>query len=166
MRPASLTVITKNMNQIMLVLRKDVPVWVLPGGGIDASETPYHTARREAWEETGVHLSNLVHTATYTASSCITGTLFVFSATPDSFEIPYQAKEEISAFRFFSKDSLPESLFFLHRTILEEYFSERKKPFERSLKEITWKTVLRLFLAHPWHSLRYLATRMLSLRKE
>ena len=166
MRPASLTVITKNTNQVILVLRKDVPVWVLPGGGIDEAETPYDTAQRESWEETGAHLRDLVHAATYTASSTMSGTLFVFSAKLTRFEIPYQAKEEITAFRFFSKDSLPENLFFLHRTILEEYFSDTRKPIERPLREVTWKTALLLFLKHPWYSLRYLATRALSDRKE
>lgn len=38
---------------MLLIKRRDVPVWVLPGGGIDPAETPEHAVVREILEETG-----------------------------------------------------------------------------------------------------------------
>lgn len=43
-------------DKILLVRRKDVPVWVLPGGGFEKGETVKQTARREFQEETGILL--------------------------------------------------------------------------------------------------------------
>ena len=39
---------------VLLILRRDVPVWVLPGGGIDPGETPEQAIVREILEETGL----------------------------------------------------------------------------------------------------------------
>jgi 8-oxo-dGTP pyrophosphatase MutT (NUDIX family) len=161
MRPASLSIITKKSNEVLLVLRKDVPVWVLPGGGIEENESPSESACRETWEETGIHIQDVVHVATYTASSSLTASLFVFSANPNSYEIPYTAKDEMRAFRFFPLDALPEHLFFLHKTIVLDYFSESKKPIEKPLAVVSWKTALALFVKHPWYSLKYLWTKLL-----
>ncbi|HSX10530.1 MAG TPA: NUDIX domain-containing protein [Chlamydiales bacterium] len=38
---------------VLLTKRRDVPVWVLPGGGIDPPESPQKAVVREILEETG-----------------------------------------------------------------------------------------------------------------
>ena len=161
MNPASLTIVTKNKLHVLLVLRKDVPVWVLPGGGIETNETPADCATRETFEETGVRIKNVEHVATYTSTSRFSALTHVFHAEPFTCEIPYLSYKEVQAIRFFSIDALPERFFFVHRTILEEYLSDKKKPIERPLSEISWKTVLSLFFSHPFHSVRFLWTKLL-----
>ena len=39
--------------KVILVKRRDCPVWVLPGGKIDDGETPEEAIIRETKEETG-----------------------------------------------------------------------------------------------------------------
>jgi 8-oxo-dGTP pyrophosphatase MutT (NUDIX family) len=47
-------VIVRNAKrQILLVKRKDVPLWDLPGGRVESGETPEAAAIREVMEETG-----------------------------------------------------------------------------------------------------------------
>jgi 8-oxo-dGTP diphosphatase len=40
-------------SSVLLIKRRDVPVWVLPGGGIDPNEGPEQAVVREILEETG-----------------------------------------------------------------------------------------------------------------
>src|SRR5882672_2254732 len=47
-------VFSLDRSQVLLILRRDVPVWVLPGGGIDAGESPEDASIREILEETGL----------------------------------------------------------------------------------------------------------------
>jgi 8-oxo-dGTP pyrophosphatase MutT (NUDIX family) len=46
-------IVTNAKRQILLVKRKDVPLWDLPGGRVESGETPEAAAIREVMEETG-----------------------------------------------------------------------------------------------------------------
>jgi len=46
-------VFTKNRQEVLLIKRRDVPVWVLPGGGIEKDETALGAIIREVKEESG-----------------------------------------------------------------------------------------------------------------
>ena len=46
-------VIISDSNKIMLIKRRDFPVWDLPGGRIEKGETEEQAAIRETEEETG-----------------------------------------------------------------------------------------------------------------
>ncbi len=46
-------IVTNEKHQILLVKRKDVPLWDLPGGKVDPGETAEAAAVREVLEETG-----------------------------------------------------------------------------------------------------------------
>ena len=46
-------IFSQDRKEVLLVKRRDVPVWVLPGGGIDINETPEKAITREREEETG-----------------------------------------------------------------------------------------------------------------
>ena len=42
-----------NYTQVLLIKRRDVPVWVLPGGGSEEGESLAQATQRELQEETG-----------------------------------------------------------------------------------------------------------------
>ena len=45
-----------NKQEILLTLRRDYPVWVMPGGRKNKDETNEETAVREVFEETGLRI--------------------------------------------------------------------------------------------------------------
>ena len=159
MRPAALTIV-KRKNQILLVLRSDVPVWVLPGGGIEENESPEETAKRETFEETGMQITDLKEVGLYTPKSALSSPIHVFTATPTEFCIPDTPSSESRAVRFFSLERLPKNLFFLHATIVTECLLDRTMKVERTLDEISWKKAIKMCVQHPLISLRYELTRI------
>lgn len=58
------TIVTNEKEDVLLVKRKDYPIWDLPGGRVDAGELLQYAALREVREETGydVEITNKVGT--------------------------------------------------------------------------------------------------------
>ena len=59
-------IFSENREKVLLIKRRDVPVWVLPGGGIDGEETPEEAIIREMEEETGYRITITRKVAEYT----------------------------------------------------------------------------------------------------
>jgi 8-oxo-dGTP pyrophosphatase MutT (NUDIX family) len=107
-------------NKVWLVRQTYMPGWFMPGGGLKKNETLEEAARREALEETGAELgevmlmgaySNLVewksdHNILFLCAD------FKFKGKPDA---------EIAELRAFSLGDLPDDLWTGHRRRLEEY---------------------------------------------
>ncbi|MDP1879313.1 MAG: NUDIX hydrolase, partial [Parachlamydiaceae bacterium] len=65
--PAAIGIIFNNDNsQVLLVKRQDIPLWVMPGGGVDPGETTEEALLREVHEETGYHVKIIRKCAEYT----------------------------------------------------------------------------------------------------
>lgn len=58
-----------NENKVLLQKRRDVPVWFLPGGGIDKGESPEKAVVREIYEETGIKSKVIRQVAEYSFKS-------------------------------------------------------------------------------------------------
>lgn len=65
MREASTAAVLNSKGEILLQLRSDVPIWVLPGGGIEKGETPKQAAVREVFEETGLKVKPEAYVGRY-----------------------------------------------------------------------------------------------------
>ncbi len=62
---ATVIVLDKSLAKILLVKRRDVPIWVLPGGHIEEDETPIQAAVRETKEESGFNVKIIRQVAKY-----------------------------------------------------------------------------------------------------
>ena len=101
--------------QCLLVKRRDIPVWVIPGGQSEPKETPKETALREFWEETGIRLKekNLTLAAYYLPhNNQIAKYTFICRLKPACKPIK---TSESSAFGFFSLDNLPHPITFYEK---------------------------------------------------
>ncbi len=91
--------------QILLVKRRDVPVWVLPGGGIDPGESPEDAIVREILEETGLRVKVLRICNTYLPINKLAHPTNLYECSILSGS-PSPSSETKEA-RFFSLSSLP-----------------------------------------------------------
>ena len=126
-------IVTNPRGKVLLQLRDDNPhitfanTWTLPGGLVEANETPAQAAHRELSEETGLHL-NLSHWKVYTRAS--RGCQFsieqhVFIGESEE-EIDELVLGEGQALRYFGRDeicTLP--IAFDFDKLLDEFFTER-----------------------------------------
>jgi 8-oxo-dGTP diphosphatase len=159
MKNAALAIVLSPSNSLLLVQRSDVPVWVLPGGGIDPHESPEVAAIRETYEESGLTVEVIEHIATYQPVNRLARTTHLFLCRSRSSEEPTSYDHEVVAARFFPLHGLPPTLFPLHRTFVDEWRSAQSLPIHRQLTEVTYTALIRLFISHPWWVLRYLWTR-------
>jgi len=107
---------------VVLVKRSNPPLgWALPGGFVDYGETLESAARREAREETGLELANLVQFHAYSdpQRDPRQHTLsLVFTAEGEG---TLQGGDDAAEARVFPLDQLPEPLCFDHAQILADY---------------------------------------------
>jgi 8-oxo-dGTP diphosphatase len=125
-------VIIRHNHKVLLCLRIGAHgqnTWALPGGHMEAGETPEVTALREIYEETGLKINNLIR-GPYTNDIFIQEdlhyiTLFLI-ADWQSGEVENKEVDKCLEWRWFEWNNLPEPLFLPVANLLKTGFD----PFE------------------------------------
>lgn len=142
--------------EILLTKRRDIPVWVLPGGGLEQPETPEEATIRELQEETSCNISLTRKIALYTPVNKMTQLTHFYEAqitsgtpTPNS---------EASQISFFPLNSLPPLpppyAHWIQDALLQTTLLE--KPVEG----VNYRTLFKLLILHPILVFRYLLTKV------
>lgn len=145
-----------NKNHFLWVKRRDIPVWVLPGGGIDDGETPEKACIREVFEESNLVVEIARQASEYSPINKWTATTHVFLCkwvsgkaciTDESVEVAY-----------FDINHPPKVCFPLHVIWMKEALDNPNEIIKRPLSEFTWQKVGVFFLKHPLILIKYLLT--------
>ncbi|HEY4254958.1 MAG TPA: NUDIX domain-containing protein [Chlamydiales bacterium] len=156
--PESIAVILFNpeRTQVLLIQRRDVPVWVLPGGGIELGERPEKAALREMFEETGfqVNIERLV--GTYIPINRLAKTTLLFEVSQIGGRLS-SSPETLDA-RFFPLSNLPPM-----PPPYSEWISDGivvQPPITKKLTSVNYQTLFKYTFSHPVLLLRFLLARL------
>ena len=114
-------VLLLNENKILLVKHSYRPMWYMPGGGVNCSESPLQAAKREVKEEVGLACDNLELFGFYHSVQCNPDdyvALYVAKISAPNFVID---KNEIAQAAWFDFDKLPEDISPATKRRVEEY---------------------------------------------
>lgn len=151
---------SRDFFSVLLIKRRDVPIWVLPGGGIEDNETPDSACAREVLEETGLTVTCTRKVGTYLPINRLASPTHVYECTSnDTHEvlIPQTESEKV---QFWPLNALPDTLFFVHKNWIDQALKKTDMPVVKMLDEMTYLKALTLILQHPILSFRYLLARL------
>ena len=149
-------VFSSDRSSVLLILRRDVPVWVLPGGGIDPGETAEEAVIREILEETGLSVKVERLIGRYYPVNRIAKRALLYECSV--LKGALQATEETRAAKFFSLDALPPQPPPYPEWIQDAKFY--KEPITRNLTSVNYLTLMRYAATHPVLVFRFLLARV------
>ena len=143
--------------KILLVKRRDVPIWVVPGGGIEKGETPEEAGIREVEEETGYKIKIIRKVAEYThKDKRKKNHIFEAKVISGKARLSKESKEVA----FLKIDDLPE---IRHPSIsdwLKDVQKNSKKVIKKEIIGVTIKQALGQIYKHPVLVIRFLLLKM------
>ncbi len=143
--------------KVLLTQRRDVPVWVCPGGGVEVGESPVCAIEREFLEETGltVQASRLV--GIYRPINRLAKTTLLYECTPLHGHLTLSS--ETLDVAFFSLKTLPRLIPPPYLEWIDDAY-KIAPPVEKMLSSITYRALVKQFLCHPILVARFLLSRI------
>ena len=141
----------------MLIKRRDIPVWVLPGGGIDSGESPEIAACREMEEETGYQVKIVRKIAEYSPTNRL-AKLTHFYEVAVAGGAP-KTGAETRAVEFFDPDQLP-SMPPPYRHWIADAAARHSAVLKKPVEGVNYATLLKLLVQHPVLVGRFLLTKI------
>ena len=144
-------------DQILLIKRSDVPVWVLPGGGVESNESPSCAIIREIVEETGFTVKVDRFVGLYTPINRLAKITHLYECSIVAGSP--QLSEETRNVQFFSLGDLPKEIPPPFREWIEDAY-QVKEPVCKELRSVNYRVLFLHLCRHPLLVLRFLLARM------
>ncbi|SCA63467.1 Uncharacterized protein SCG7086_AS_00070 [Chlamydiales bacterium SCGC AG-110-P3] len=156
MLDSAIGVVFDSDGKILLVKRQDIPVWVLPGGGIDEDEDPADAAVREVWEETGLQVKVIRKIARYTPINRLSRNTHIFECGVIGGEIA--CSDETTDVGYYREDTVPGYLFDLHKYWIHDARQNLPTVIEAPIAGTSYRNAIGFFFLHPLISLQYICS--------
>jgi 8-oxo-dGTP pyrophosphatase MutT (NUDIX family) len=151
-------IFSSNRKKVLLIKRRDVPVWVLPGGGVEKLETPEKAILREVLEETGYKTKILKKIGEYTPINKLSKFTYLFECKILSGE--KTLSKETKGVKFFDIKKLPKLIPPPYTEWIMDGHSNKNFILKKKLKEITYFALFKNFLLHPILVIRFILARL------
>ncbi len=161
MDPAAIAIVydPQDSQRVLWVKRRDLNIWVLPGGGIDEGESPEDACLRELKEECSFEGTILRKAAKLLPTNALATITHLYICRPKESDFELKPTEEAICSGFFPLQTPPSPHFPLHADWIQE-IDYKKEYFERTITELSPLTLARYLLRHPVVSLQYLFRRL------
>lgn len=149
---------SEDRSKVLILLRRDVYMWVFPGGGVDKDETPENAIKREVLEETGLQVKIVKKIGVYTPLNGLSCLTHVFECREVGGKIT--TTNESRAVKFCAIDDLPRDFFFIHKEWLQDALSNNPQVILRPIYSATYMNLVKYLLLHPIKVIRFFLSRM------
>lgn len=139
--------------KVLAIKRRDVPVWVLPGGALELNEDPEEGIIREVMEETGLDVAIKRKVALYTPINKLGTKTHFFECSINS-GTPIVG-DETADIGFYPLDQLPKPFFYIHEQMLGDVMVKSKGLIEKNFDQVTYWALFRYFIRHPILVIRF-----------
>jgi 8-oxo-dGTP diphosphatase len=150
-------VFNRNKSEVLLVKRRDVPIWVFPGGGIEIDESPEEAVRREVWEETGLRVDIIKKIAFYTPLNRLSHSTHLFECRPIDGLLRTSCESQDVA--YFKLDQLPKDFFIVHSDWLQDALLNHHETLQLPIWRVTYLELFKYFCRHPIHVIKFMLSR-------
>ncbi|MGA8163625.1 MAG: NUDIX domain-containing protein [Waddliaceae bacterium] len=140
-------VFKENERKVLAIQRRDCPVWVLPGGKIEESETPEKAVIRETFEETGCRVSIKRKIGQYTPVIRLLPLTHVFECRIENGKL--RTGQETRDIDFFPFEHLPKRFFSIHEDMLNDALKNSPEVIDKQLTQVTYSSIIKYLIRHP-----------------
>ncbi len=150
-------IFSEERDKVLLIKRRDIPVWVLPGGGIDPNESAEDAIIREMHEETGYHVRIKRKYAEYLPVNWLTRLTHAFECTIK--EGNASIGSETLDVKFFPLSELPK-MPPPYSIWIEDAHSNQTNLIREKIRGVTHWKLFKLLLQYPHLVSRFLLTKI------
>ena len=149
-------IFSNNYKEVLLVKRRDIPIWVLPGGALEKNETPFHAVIREVFEETGYNVKLIRQVGQYTYPN---------GRDKDcSYECTIESgiktlSNESGAIEFFEVNCLPKLTYPYDTIFINDALLKNKSVIVKNLNKLPLSIWIK-GIKHPFVLFKYLLTKI------
>jgi 8-oxo-dGTP pyrophosphatase MutT (NUDIX family) len=151
-------IFSNDRKEVLLIQRRDIPVWVLPGGGVEPNETPEEAVIREMLEETGFTVTITRAIAQYLPTNKLTQLSFFFECQPTGGR--QKITNETRGIRFFSVNALPSLMPPPFADWINDAVKNEQELIKKEIQGVSYWILYQLFLKHPILVFRFLLTKI------
>lgn len=149
-------VFSEDKEEVLLVKRRDVPVWTLPGGGVEKGEHPEEAILREIKEETGLTISIVKEVGEYSPINRLSCFTHLYECKSIGGDLSLSL--ETADVKFFNLKDLP-----LMPPPYEEWIGDAKKNLphliRKKLSGVSYLNLFKNFILHPVLVVRFLLSK-------